>query len=37
MVNISTEVFGLGELRASWTKVKDLSWYQPEAWRFDRR
>ena len=23
--------------RAGWTKVKDESWYQREAWRFDRR
>jgi ATP-dependent DNA ligase len=23
--------------RAGWTKVKDPSWYEREAWRFDRR
>ena len=23
--------------RAGWTKVKDRSWYEREAWRFDRR
>src|SRR4051812_31616433 len=23
--------------RAGWTKVKDASWYEREAWRFDRR
>ena len=23
--------------RACWTKMKDRSWYQREAWRFDRR
>jgi bifunctional non-homologous end joining protein LigD len=23
--------------RAGWTKVKDSSWYEREAWRFDRR
>jgi hypothetical protein len=22
--------------RAGWTKVKDRSWYEREAWRFDR-
>jgi ATP-dependent DNA ligase len=23
--------------RAGWTKIKDRSWYEREAWRFDRR
>lgn len=23
--------------RAGWAKVKDASWYEREAWRFDRR
>ena len=23
--------------RAGWSKVKDRSWYEREAWRFDRR
>jgi ATP-dependent DNA ligase len=23
--------------RAGWSKVKDRSWHQREAWRFDRR
>jgi bifunctional non-homologous end joining protein LigD len=23
--------------RVGWTKVKDRSWYEREAWRFDRR
>jgi ATP-dependent DNA ligase len=23
--------------RVSWAKVKDASWYEREAWRFDRR
>ena len=23
--------------RSSWTKVKERSWYEREAWRFDRR
>jgi ATP-dependent DNA ligase len=23
--------------RSGWTKVKDRSWYEREAWRFDRR
>ena len=23
--------------RAGWAKVKDRSWYEREAWRFDRR
>jgi ATP-dependent DNA ligase len=24
-------------LRTGWAKVKDRSWYEREAWRFDRR
>ena len=23
--------------RSGWTKIKDRSWYEREAWRFDRR
>jgi ATP-dependent DNA ligase len=26
-----------GGSRAGWTKIKDRSWYEREAWRFDRR
>lgn len=26
-----------GRARVGWSKVKDRSWYEREAWRFDRR